>query len=258
MSTSKKTKNPTSKATRKYQPKYNKPHMIKSKEDQEWALKQSPSVNRLWQQCWLSDPYGSRWMPLKHDLKDRTFRAAKKVIQEASLFLFKRETSIRDARETVSWLVLNLHGSRRMDYWRSETLEPNNNNPSKDFDSDNGNGLAENGSDLPSNGNDLPSSGNDLPLDGNQLPPILSKTTENQSSQGDLSIASVTPQKHLKGVSEACETEKIAQKARSFSASTPQGEGENRIRSALSAELMVGEICGGQAPHTPHAPPPPT
>ena len=99
----------------------NRPHMIIPQEDFEFIRNKSLSVHRLWNDCWCSDPYGSRWVPLNHSLKPSSFFAAKKILSEQGLFLFSSRRSIRDNRETVCWYVLNLHGARRNDYWLKST-----------------------------------------------------------------------------------------------------------------------------------------
>ncbi len=101
-----------------YQPKYNLPHMIIPVEDMNWALQQSPAVYKLWGECWRCDPYGSRMMQLNTQLPKSTFMRAKKVLKEADLFVFERKTSITDGRETVCWMVKNLHGARVKEYWQ--------------------------------------------------------------------------------------------------------------------------------------------
>ena len=80
--------------------------------DLAWALSQGASVHQLLAEAWLADPFGSRRMVLNTGLARSTFRKAKKVLSDRGLFLFKRETSMIDSRETVCWLVQNLHGSR--------------------------------------------------------------------------------------------------------------------------------------------------
>ncbi|MCC5632135.1 hypothetical protein LC613_31200 [Nostoc sphaeroides CHAB 2801] len=43
------------------------------------------------------------------------------------LFIFKPDKSIEDGRETVKWMVQNLHGSRMKEFWEkanSEKQEP--------------------------------------------------------------------------------------------------------------------------------------
>ncbi|QKQ77907.1 hypothetical protein FBB35_22070 [Nostoc sp. TCL240-02] len=82
-----------------------------------WASQQKSSVTHLWQECWTSDPYGSRWMPLSKTLTYSSFITAKKVLSESGLFIFKPDKSIIDGRETVGWLVRNLHGSRMKEFW---------------------------------------------------------------------------------------------------------------------------------------------
>ncbi|MDZ8138233.1 MAG: hypothetical protein RM049_23485 [Nostoc sp. DedQUE04] len=97
--------------------KRTKAHAIIATEDLVWAMKQKPSVNQLWLECWASDPYGSRWMSLTTALSNSAFRAARKVIQEQNLFLFMPKKSVKDGRQTEHWMTINLHGSRRKSYW---------------------------------------------------------------------------------------------------------------------------------------------
>ena len=106
-----------------YQPKYNKSHMIIPIEDMEWKLTQKPAVRQLLDECWLSDPYGSRWMQLKTSLKRSAFMAAKKVLQDKGLFIFRPSKSIRNGRETVAWELRNLHGSRVKEFWQSTNMD---------------------------------------------------------------------------------------------------------------------------------------
>lgn len=109
-----------------YKGKFSRPHMIIPEQDSEFIETQKPSVMKLWLQCWRCDPYGSRWQVLNHSLKPSSFSVGKKILSDAGLFAFKSERSIRDGRETVCWLVINLHGSRRNDYWlQSTNLESN-------------------------------------------------------------------------------------------------------------------------------------
>ena len=86
------------------------------KQDLIWAKEQKPSVMKFWMECWECDPYGSRWMTLNHSLSRSAFTKAKKILSERGLFIFKPDHSIKDGREVVSWLVQNLHGSRRSNF----------------------------------------------------------------------------------------------------------------------------------------------
>ncbi|MHC5763263.1 hypothetical protein [Nostoc sp.] len=107
-----------------------------------WASQQKPSVTQLWQECWTADPYGSRWMPLTSALGYSTFISAKKILSDSGLFIFKPDKSIQDGRETASWMVKNLHGSRMKEFWEkanaekrepnSEKEEPNSGDSDKD------------------------------------------------------------------------------------------------------------------------------
>ena len=231
MPTSKKAKKSnTRQANRKRQSKSVKPFVKIPEEDLNWALEQNPRVYKLWGECWCSDRYGSRWMPLKTSLKDRNLRYAKKVLREAGLFDFQTKMQILEGKQYYETYVINLHGVRTT---YQKGLQ-------QDLIIEN----AEGGTENAEGGTENAGGGTDSSA------PQPSNNAKSVSSES-LIIASRTPQEHLKGVLEACEADKI-------SASLPQEEGESGIRSAPSAELMVGEICGGQAPHTPHAPPPPT
>jgi hypothetical protein len=112
----------------KPQSPYKRLHVIIPIEDMLWASQQKPSVNQLWQECWTADPYGSRWMPLTSALGYSTFISAKKILSESGLFIFKPDKSIQDGRETVKWMVQNLHGSRMKGFWEkanAENQQPN-------------------------------------------------------------------------------------------------------------------------------------
>ncbi|WP_292876899.1 hypothetical protein [Nostoc sp. NMS1] len=116
------------KSATKPQSPYKRLHVIIPIEDMLWASQQKPSVNQLWQECWTADPYGSRWMPLSTGMGYSTFICAKKIISESGLFIFKPDKSIQDSRETVIWMVKNLHGSRMKEFWEkanAEKREPN-------------------------------------------------------------------------------------------------------------------------------------
>ena len=109
-------------ASKKESP-YKRLHVIIPIEDMLWASQQKPSVTQLWQECWTADPYGSRWMPLSSALGYSTFISAKKIISESGLFIFKPDKSIEDGRETASWMVKNLHGSRMKEFWEKANSE---------------------------------------------------------------------------------------------------------------------------------------
>ncbi|AVH68159.1 hypothetical protein [Nostoc sp. 'Peltigera membranacea cyanobiont' N6] len=114
-------------AAAKPQSPYKRLHVIIPIQDMLWASQQKPSVTQLWQECWTADPYGSRWMPLTSALGYSTFISAKKILSESGLFIFKPDKSIQDGRETVKWMVQNLHGSRMKEFWEkanSEKREP--------------------------------------------------------------------------------------------------------------------------------------
>jgi hypothetical protein len=110
-------KSKKSAASKKQESPYKRFHVIIPIEDMLWASQQKSSVTQLWQECWTADPYGSRWMPLSTGLGYSTFIAAKKVLSDSGLFIFKPDKSIQDGRETVGWTVKNLHGSRIKEFW---------------------------------------------------------------------------------------------------------------------------------------------
>ncbi|MBW4428675.1 MAG: hypothetical protein KME50_30675 [Nostoc desertorum CM1-VF14] len=108
---------------RKPESPYKRLHVIIPIEDMFWASQQKPSVNQLWQECWTADPYGSRWMPLSTGMGYSTFISAKKILSDSGLFIFKPDKSIQDGRETASWMVKNLHGSRMKEFWEKANAE---------------------------------------------------------------------------------------------------------------------------------------
>nr|WP_322714874.1 hypothetical protein [Nostoc sp. ChiSLP03a]MDZ8216153.1 hypothetical protein [Nostoc sp. ChiSLP03a] len=108
---------PKKAAASKKESPYKRLHVIIPIQDMLWASQQKPSVTQLWQECWTADPYGSRWMPLTSALGYSTFICAKKILSDSGLFIFKPDKSIQDGRETASWMVKNLHGSRMKEFW---------------------------------------------------------------------------------------------------------------------------------------------
>ncbi|MBD2359560.1 hypothetical protein H6G41_34335 [Tolypothrix sp. FACHB-123] len=118
-------------AKEKPQSPYKRLHVIIPIEDMLWAQEQKPSVSQLWQECWTSDPYGSRWMPLSTALGYSTFICVKKILCESGLFIFKPDKSIQDGRETVGWMVRNLHGSRMKEFWEKVNAQTQQANSTK-------------------------------------------------------------------------------------------------------------------------------
>jgi hypothetical protein len=96
---------------------FNRRHTIIPEEDTIWALGQKLCVLKFWNQCWLADPYGSRWMKLKTSLSDSAFRFARRILEAARLFLFRRISIGSDGRTSI-WEVRNLHGARVKDFWQ--------------------------------------------------------------------------------------------------------------------------------------------
>ena len=82
-------------------------------DDLDWILTQKPAVVHLFLECWRSDPYGSRWMPLTTSLKNKTLKQAKSVLRKSGLFDFKSEMKILEGNRYYETFVFNLHGSRR-------------------------------------------------------------------------------------------------------------------------------------------------
>ena len=151
-----------------YRAKFNKSHVIIPTEDFIWLKDQSNPVKTLFAECWIADPYGSRWQVLNHSLKSSSFFKAKKILSEQGLFLFKTDRSVLNNREVVCWLVINLHGARRNDYWL------------KSADSDSA----------------------DLESDSTSVEAIASETQSQQGFQNPSETSQEAPQKLLKGVSE--------------------------------------------------------
>ncbi len=160
----------------------NRPHMIIPQEDSEFIETQNLSTIRLWLQCWRSDPYGNRWVRLNHTLSDTSFKRAKKILVEKGLFIFKTEKSIRDLRETVYYKVMNLHGSRRNDFWFNTDSEVNLEGPER-----------------PIEGPERPIEGPERPIEGHRRPSISIETQAQQDLQnpsgGISGSSSVTPQR---------------------------------------------------------------
>ncbi len=97
--------------------KYSKPHMIIPDEDMAWALEQRPPVYKLWGECWRSDPYGSRWMPLRTSLGKENLKKAKRPLIDSGLFMFENRLTVVDGKRSYEWWIKNLHGCRSS-YWK--------------------------------------------------------------------------------------------------------------------------------------------
>lgn len=70
-------------------------------------------------------------MPLSTALGYSTFICVKKILCESGLFIFKPDKSIQDGRETVGWMVRNLHGSRMKEFWEKVDAETQQANSKK-------------------------------------------------------------------------------------------------------------------------------
>jgi hypothetical protein len=182
---------------KKASPKYNKPHCIIPLEDMQWVINQAKSIQILWNECWASDQYGSRWMKLSTSLSEKAFRIARKILYSTGLFEFKRETCTDDCRKTAGWLVINLHGARRIkEYWLSEDEQIDGQNlPSNSPEQSTVNNQ-------PNNSQPVPNNSQNKPNDGQKIPPILSETPVKSIVSETLSNISETSQELLKGVSE--------------------------------------------------------
>jgi len=207
-----------------YQPKYNKPHMIIPVEDMEWKLTQKPAVRQLFDECWLSDPYGSRWMQLKTNLKRSAFMAAKKVLQDKGLFIFRPSKSIRNGRETVAWEVRNLHGSRVKEFWQSTDMD----SESTDMDSESTDMDSES-TDMDSESTDVDSESTNMDFESTAMDSITPETKQNQAFQK----ASVSSQQHLSNSSKEllrCNEDSSQQTAAAPCGGAPPADGVGDIK----------------------------
>ncbi|MHC5717645.1 MAG: hypothetical protein ACYTX0_37460 [Nostoc sp.] len=185
------------------QPKYNKPHCIIPVEDMTWVLNQAKSIQSLWNECWQSDPYGSRWVKLATTLKASAFRLARKALYAAGLFEFKRETSIDDSRKTESWTVINLHGARRIkEFWNSSPIAATD-SPIAATDS-------------PIAATNSPIAATNSPIAATNSPDICSETIANTAVSEPLSNSSLSSQELLNEVpEEVIPTNELIEKVRS-------------------------------------------
>ncbi|WP_191761873.1 hypothetical protein [Komarekiella delphini-convector] len=81
-------------------------------------------------------------MTFSTNLSYSTFISAKKILSDSGLFILKPDKSIQDGRETVGWMIRNLHGSRIKEFWEqidsasqepgSQKQEPNSSNTEMD------------------------------------------------------------------------------------------------------------------------------
>ncbi|MEH1995896.1 hypothetical protein [Nostoc sp.] len=167
---------------KKVSSKFNKPHCIIPVDDIQWVVNQVKTVQTLWNECWASDQYGSRWMKLTTSLSDKAFRLARQLLYTTGLFEFKRETCTDDNRKTACWLVKNLHGARRIqEFWMKDDQES-----AVNFD--------------PISGINEPDISQKIPDIGQKMPGILPETPEKSSLPESLSNTSETSQELLKEV----------------------------------------------------------
>jgi hypothetical protein len=165
--------------------KFNKPHCIIPVDDIQWIVNQTRTVQMLWNECWASDQYGSRWMKLTTSLGDKAFRLARQLLYNTGLFEFKREVCTDDSRKTACWLVKNLHGARRIqEFWMKDDEQES----AVNFD--------------PISGINEPDISQKIPDVGQKMPGILPETPEKSSIPEALSNTSETSQELLKEVPE--------------------------------------------------------
>lgn len=74
----------------------------------EWALAQSPTVYKLWGECWISEFYGDNPKVLKTTLMSDNLRKAKKVIEDAGWFEFYPVYDTKKVQKIVGWQVKNM------------------------------------------------------------------------------------------------------------------------------------------------------
>ncbi|MBN3949399.1 MAG: hypothetical protein HWQ38_24215 [Nostoc sp. NMS7] len=117
---------------------FNRRHWIVPEEDTVLMVDQKPCVLKFWHQCWLADPYGSRWMKLATNLSDSAFRFARRALEAMRLFIFRRISSESDGR-TSYWEVRNLHGARVKDFWRGEKSQVDTASNKRDITSEQAN-----------------------------------------------------------------------------------------------------------------------
>ena len=188
--------------------RYNKPHCILPIEDMRWVMNQSKTTQQLWTECWAVDPYGSRFVPFTTALAERTFRLARKVLYDAGLFEFKPEKDTSDTRKTTGWLIINLHGARRIAEFWNKTDEPRNSTENvypisgQPAITEVAQFLPPISQPMPIEGTVLPIEGTVLPIGGTVLPRISSETLANTGVSSPLSIFSGSSQELLKGVHE--------------------------------------------------------
>lgn len=173
--------------------KYNKPHCIIPVTDMTWVLNQAKSIQSFWNECWQSDPFGSRFVKLTTSSKDTAFRVARKVLSAAGLFEFKRDTCTDDTRKTAGWLVINLHGARRLkEFWSSDPIDDIN----SPIDSET----------APISVTDSTISRANLTISSAAALPISTETIANTGVSEPLSISSLSSQELLKEVPEKKES----------------------------------------------------
>lgn len=92
--------------------------------DRQKVRKLGLGLQDYWLDCWEADAYGSRWVLMSRaDLKNTTDAKYRKQLENLELFMFE----IRKSGGDRTLWVLNLHGSRVKDFWKSseESLDQN-------------------------------------------------------------------------------------------------------------------------------------
>ncbi|MDZ8085607.1 MAG: hypothetical protein RMY16_08425 [Nostoc sp. DedQUE12b] len=203
--------------------KFNKPHCIIPVDDIQWVVNQVKTVQTLWNECWASDQYGSRWMKLSTSLGDKAFRLARQLLYTTGLFEFKRETCTDDSRKTACWLVKNLHGARRIqEFWMKDDEQESSVN------SDAISGINE------------PDISQKIPDVGQKMPDISPESIENTGVPEPLSNTSGTSQELLKEVHvDVTPTNELLEKVRSRGTKTAE-------KLAIAMERCMKKAAGEQ------------
>lgn len=159
-------------------------------EDLEAIIHYKWTVVHFWHSCWKADPYGSRWMVCpKPDMSERSFREAKKILQELGFFVFRRVCDYDDSRKTSHWEVKNLHGARVKTFWlhQLDTSGVADEDPEVAAHYEKGEAeLQARKTSTPKkkkSGKSPPKNAPPEQIDGTELPPISEKSSENQCLQ---------------------------------------------------------------------------
>jgi hypothetical protein len=172
--------------------KFQKPHCIIPIQDFQWVMQQTKTIQTLWNECWVNDPFGNRFVPIITSLGERAFRLARQVLSSTGLFQFQRQTSLQDSRKTEVWMVKNLHGARRIsEFWTQEKEQVTEEATKKT-----------NVINFPISGTESPISGTESPISGSKPTANISKTPVKASIPEPLNSSSLFSQELLNEVLE--------------------------------------------------------